>query len=255
MREDMEKLFFERPRRGGGWERPPTRKSRNTEDAPASESMQKPLGGRRRHTRENFAPMENFLQGQIGRPWDKVYSEIRASVKMNNSIQQGFADFLRHYVVQNVTIVDGKVHGTSRRYSSENKELPHGHLYVCPKSGLLKKYRMSRIDKKGLSLDRKVFHRISKSMGAYKIEEIWYEITLSPLPPEPAEYGVLHRDARPYYSPVLDAVLGKVDVLDKFWKDGHSPFCSDTRKAYGDGDIYATAKRQMSSKKIKQLGL
>lgn len=47
---------------------------------------------------EKLAPLRRYLVRQVGRPWDKVYSEISANLKATNAVQQHVRDHLEDYV-------------------------------------------------------------------------------------------------------------------------------------------------------------
>src|SRR5688572_532029 len=76
MREDMFKVIVERPRRGAGWsgERAPDALD---EDARAHESIVH-RHRQRKSLNENLNPLRRWLERQVDRPWDKVYSELCA---------------------------------------------------------------------------------------------------------------------------------------------------------------------------------
>jgi hypothetical protein len=44
------------------------------------------------------APLRRFLKRQVGRPWDKVYSEIAAHLRADNTVRQHVRDHLRNFV-------------------------------------------------------------------------------------------------------------------------------------------------------------
>ena len=86
MREDMAKVIVERPRIGSrnssddpkGYGRKRYGKHKDLEDMPSKESMSR---GRKygydcKQLNEHLRPLYRFLDKQIGRPWDKVFSEI-----------------------------------------------------------------------------------------------------------------------------------------------------------------------------------
>ena len=63
------------------------------EAAPRTESM----GGRYAHKwfNENLRPLVRFLSANVGRPWDKVRSEIGAHVSCRSAVQKHVLDHLR----------------------------------------------------------------------------------------------------------------------------------------------------------------
>ena len=94
MRDDMAKVIVERPRipafncRKG--------RPQALEDLPAREGMRRPhaLRGDRKELNENLTPLRRYLERQVGRPWDKVYSEIAAHLRVDNTVQQHVRDHL-----------------------------------------------------------------------------------------------------------------------------------------------------------------
>jgi len=88
MRSDMAKVIVERPRRGGG-----ARYARGSQpDGPSMELWRRREGMKtawrdRKTLNENLAPLWRFLRSRIGRPWDKVYSEVCERINKNSAVQ------------------------------------------------------------------------------------------------------------------------------------------------------------------------
>jgi hypothetical protein len=98
MREDMAQVIVERPRI-----KPfNTRKGRRQalDDLPTHEGMRRAqaLRGDRKQLNENLAPLRRYLESQVGRPWNKVYAEIAARLRVDNTVQQHVRDHLRDFV-------------------------------------------------------------------------------------------------------------------------------------------------------------
>lgn len=136
MRSDMSKVIVERPRRGGGRDRK-GRPAREFEDMPSKQSMKRGHSDLK-ELNENLTPLKRYLRKNVGRPWNKVFSEICENIRVDNAVQKHVRSHVYHYVERNV-IVEGKVIFT--RGILGVCELWNGDLYVCPKSGLLKEYR------------------------------------------------------------------------------------------------------------------
>lgn len=126
MRRDMPKIIVERPR----W-RPPFgftrgRPARDIEDAPARQSMRGHLkANEQKYLNENLAPLRRYLAKQVGRPWNKVYSEICEHVRIENPIQYHVRIHLRDYVSLN----------------GPDRNRP---LYVDRRTGLLRRMKKER---------------------------------------------------------------------------------------------------------------
>src|SRR6266851_898136 len=98
MREDMSRVIVERPRLGGGRHR----KGRAVplEELPSHEGMGRPytLSGDCKSLNENLSPLRRYLERQVGRPWNKVYSEISRHLRADSTVQQHVRDHLRDFV-------------------------------------------------------------------------------------------------------------------------------------------------------------
>lgn len=125
---------------------------RNAEDAeepldslPRYESMK--AGKLRMWTKslnENLAPLRKFLEKQVGRPWDKVQSEIIRTCGNETAVQRHVMQHVRQYVHTLMIEIDGVVHErVHRRFWGEKngKVLPLREssvdLYVHPRTKLL----------------------------------------------------------------------------------------------------------------------
>src|SRR5258708_27864728 len=90
MRSDMHKVIVERPRmlRGAPRNRKTALRLNISGSALAAADGDDYDSGPRRassarhdkHLNENLAPLRRYLESQVGRPWDKVYSEIRGGI-------------------------------------------------------------------------------------------------------------------------------------------------------------------------------
>jgi hypothetical protein len=47
---------------------------------------------------DHLGPLERYLRSQVGRPWNKVYSEIAAHIRPSNALQQHILSHLFGYV-------------------------------------------------------------------------------------------------------------------------------------------------------------
>jgi hypothetical protein len=144
MRSDMAKVLVERPRGGGGdsigkgyrkeLQRTPVEELRTREGIKAR-SRRNP-----KWFTDHLGPLRRFLLSQVGRPWDLVYSEICQGVRKGFPVREHFLLHVYQYVERQVILIDGiPCHGEGRNYGSPLKNYGGQYLYVCPKSGLLKK--------------------------------------------------------------------------------------------------------------------
>src|ERR1700742_529715 len=105
MREDMYKVIVERPRRGksrGG----PAARLRNDLEGPMRLATR--AGYHYRELNENLAPLRRFLRSQVGRPWNKVFSEICAGIDRRNTVQQHIHQHIHGFIAVDVGVYDGQ---------------------------------------------------------------------------------------------------------------------------------------------------
>ena len=139
MREDMHKVVVERERYGS------TRKSRkwgqrlrfiaeaDYEDEPTfiSSARRRQYSSEHKHFSDVLGPLRGFLRRNIGRPWNKVFSELRQGLDIRKVTGMHIFDHLEWMVAKNCWI------GANRGvYVWPNKQEVHG-FYVHPKTGLL----------------------------------------------------------------------------------------------------------------------
>ena len=81
MRSDMAKVIVERPRIGSsmrgkskGYRRSLQRLDHET--LPSKEGIKRRHLGHRKWLNEHLGPLRRYLDSQVGRPWNKVFSEI-----------------------------------------------------------------------------------------------------------------------------------------------------------------------------------
>lgn len=254
MREDMSRVIVERPRTGGNY----GRKGR----AMALENLPTKLGMRRFHAEigprkylnENLAPLRRYLERQVGRPWNKVFSEIATHVRVDSTVQQHVRQHLDDFVAINPRrdVVD--------RYSRYHDRPWRQPLYVDPADGLLKRtdrlldVRLARRQKKEMPAPPVTLLRLSDDRELRQIDGLWYEVSLHPLP-EP-RYRVAVRDGLAVRllcsDPVIDVVSGKEVPLGPSIDD---PRSWEVYRRTHRARRYAVAKRSLSSAELRRHGL
>jgi hypothetical protein len=271
MREDMAQVIVERPRIKPSNNRKGRRRA--LEDLPKHEGMRRGHAerGDTKQLNENLAPLRRYLEAQVGRPWDKVYAEIAANLRVDSTVQQHVRGHLGDFVAV-----------TPRRdvsgwRSSIRGGLWRQRLYVDPVTGLL--CRTDRLP------EEKARRRAESARRAPPIERmklddtrelrlmagLWYEVTLAPLP-EPVyrvRREVLNPPHVPYSSrarffaadipvgrlitpPVRDVASGDMIQVGPAIDDPQS--WAAYRRARPDRR-YATAKRVLSRRELRRHGL
>jgi hypothetical protein len=130
MRDDMARVIVERPRIPAHKARKGRR--RDLEDLPSHEGVRRAaeLSGDRKMLNENLKPLRRYLDKQVGRPWDKVYSEIAAHLRVDSIVQQHVRDHLKDFVAV-------KPRRGINSWWGFGNALWHQRLYVDPVTGLL----------------------------------------------------------------------------------------------------------------------
>ena len=150
MRDDMYELIIERPRWGSRWLKYPRRAKRvdaKVAIARDPDSLASKVGMKRgakaarlyKSLNENLAPLRRYLESQVNRPWDKVWSEISANLESGNTVQQHVRDHVRDFVAYNTFVRDGTIYLVGR--SGGPYRLSDGgyRMYVDPRTGILRR--------------------------------------------------------------------------------------------------------------------
>jgi hypothetical protein len=148
MRGDMHKVIVERPRPRSGQsfrKGDPLRKVA-WEELPARESM-KVRHADRRCFNENLNPLRRWLERQVGRLWDHVYSEACEVIKPASTVKNHVKLHLLEFVCRDVVLFDGVPHSIRRWMGGGYFELHTGELYVQPNTGLLRSHRRRPVAK------------------------------------------------------------------------------------------------------------
>lgn len=271
MRNDMAKVIVERPRVPAFNQR--KGRPQRLDDLPSREGLRRAasLRGDRKELNENLAPLRRYLERQVGRPWNKVYSEIAAGLRADNVVQQ----HVRNHVHDFVAVKPQRLNHGWRSFGGQT--LWWQPLYVNPLTGLL--CRTDRLP------EEKARRRAERSKPIIPPERIpladdcelrrvcgiWYEVRLAPLPE--ARYRsyreVQQRPLKVYdrRSPVveIDIIVRRLttpavrDVVTNTMVEA-GPLTDDPaawqsyRRQYPHRH-YATAKRVLSRRELRRHGI
>lgn len=182
MRPDMHKIIVERPRWGSALPNHKTAlrfssaKIRLAVDAAEdydSGPRRASSARRDKELNENLAPLSRYLMSQIGRPWRKVYGEIRQSIDARSATGLHVLQHLEGYVTVHTALENGVVVGAE----GWNNGRPVSGLYVHPASGLLRFskdkpwWHTRRIEERELNLVR-----VNANVEYEKIDGHWYRM-------------------------------------------------------------------------------
>ena len=150
MRPDMQHLLVERghagrswsPKRPKGWRR--QCRFRNAEDDQDESYLPAPHWP---SFSENLRPLRRYLDAQVGRPWDKVYAEIRRFVDADSAVQLHILQHLYDDLAVRVRRDDNGVLWYQERWGRPGRiDARRGpDLYVCPDTGLIRRVKRRRM--------------------------------------------------------------------------------------------------------------
>lgn len=253
------------------------------DDLPYRESMSKKWDDWDGRTAYRGAPLRRFIESQIGRPWDNVWSEIcqhNDHRNTNGRLVRESVDwsvmgvgFRRDYSI--VEGEDGKVFYVSRHgwmWKSDGLvELSPGDIYKSPSTGLLCKYKPDgRKRRRGNYLDVGVVWAGKPAEPGVQYRRIgneWFEVVLRKadwtlvesewmdsrlVKFDAAGFGVyeLVKRKKKVYPAYFDVVTNKWQKEPPKYRYG-----AEHVMLYNHLNLYAFSKRQLSGREIKRLGL
>jgi hypothetical protein len=253
MRADMYKVIVERPRRGKAGDALAARLRRDF-DGPMRLGMRAGYGYR--SLNENLAPLRRYLHAQIGRPWNKVFSEICGEIDRRNTVQQHIHQHIRDFIAIEVEVREGRLVDLAGRWGFLSKDSGISQeLYVDPRTGLIRLNRRYRSWRQSAAEYRQ--REAAEVAGRRRVvdertlllllEGIWFRVEVGVLPKERVVQnlvdGKLHRRviAEPRYDVVLRKTVSRAAHAD----------LRQCEQLYGSRDLYAVGKRQISTREIK----
>lgn len=253
MREDMYKVIVERPRRGKAGDAKAAR-LRNDFDGPTRLGMRAGYGYR--SLNENLAPLRRYLFAQIGRPWNKVFSEICAGIDRRNTVQQHIHQHIRDFIAIDVEVREGRLIDRAARWGLVPSDFGMSQeLYVDPRSGLIRpnkdprSWRRGAAERRSRELAEIATRRrvVDERTFLLLLDDVWYRVVVDLLPKERFVESVIdgmrrrHVTAESRYDVVLRRNISRAIHADS----------QECRHLYGSTDFYAVGKRQISTREIR----
>lgn len=236
MRPDMDKVIVERPRFGSRLRCARKGYRKELQRTPPDEQPRREgikwRGGKMKMFNEHLGPLRRYLQSNVGRPWDKVFSEICERIDRGSVVQDHVRDHVDEYVIRDV-VMCGRVpcHSAGRLYGRPLWVGSRGgQFFVCPKTGLLRQVP-SRPAAEPEAKKSAQPVRVDDRQVCVFLDVAWHLVTVESLP----EQWMLCE--------ATDVVFGRrVSTLDP----------NVLRRTYG-GKFYGVAKRRLSKREMKQL--
>ncbi|MFC4311765.1 hypothetical protein ACFPN2_21960 [Steroidobacter flavus] len=254
MRKDMYKVIVERPRHWKGGDSRAARR-RDDHDGPTHLGMR--VGYGYRSLNENLAPLRRYLLAQVGRPWDKVFSEICAGIDRRNTVQQHIHQHIEDFIATRVAIRDEELIDLSSpfRHAAEISQP----LYVDPRTGLIRINKKYRRGYRGYYAERKAQEQaemaacrrvLDERTLLLRLEELWFEVKLAELPASQEVLTLVKGRRR-----IKVIVERRYDaVFRRETSRAHTDW-DERKRLYGARDLYAVSKRQLSTRELKAHGL
>ena len=254
MRKDMAKVIVERPRIGHSkrWVKPGrTRPLVDDEGQPLRASAREPKGAARKTKtlNENLSPLRRYLESNVGRPWNKVYSELSEHLKVTSAVQQHVREHVEDFVAVKTRMRSGEVFVTMRWGRDVALRESHQRLYVHPRTGLLRKNEYWRnwsakrkAEAKRRDAERALRMReLSSTVQLHLFNEVWWEITLASVKTRRRKNaaGRMISLQEPFTDVVIRARLSPLSPEELYARPG----------------VYAASKRQLPKAELKRLGL
>lgn len=262
MRDDMFKVIVERPRRKS--RDPRGRDGRHYRDASDAAFLPAKAGYRDfKSLNENLRPLARFLEAQVGRPWNKVYGEIRAAIDGRNAVQHHVLQHLDLYVATRTRLVDERVIDLCGRWGLGVDRVWQP-LFVHPRTGLLLKNPADAAARRhqrerAIAAERERAGRwreVSATEQLHRLAGSWFIVQIAPLPPDRCEGRTAADGTRDVRIPELRwDVVRKCHVCRADSQGSRRARDSESETLYGRRDVYAVAKRQLGGRELKRFGL
>lgn len=256
MREDMNKVIVERPRRAKYGDDRAARR-RDDFEGPAFLGMRAGYGYR--GLNENLAPLRRYLRAQVGRPWNKVFGEICAGIDGRNTVQQHIRQHIDDFIATKVELRDGELVDLQDRWRAYGMTSGlRQELYVDPRTGLVRinkcfhAWRRDQVENaKRTQAEIEARRRtLSHDEQLHRLDGIWYHVTIGDLPAERTREVAVkgRRVTRTIREKRFDAILRReVSRYDEY--------STERERVYGARNRYGLVKRQLSKRELDEHGL
>ena len=185
----MHKVVVERPRWNPGPGKNGRRANLSDELLPKFEGIKRPHR-RRKGLTDLLGPLKRWLQAQVGRPWNDVYSEACAVIKPDSIIRAHIKTHLLEFVERQAFMRDGKVcvlelgcHGRGI-VPLDGQRYCRNLFFVHPETGLLQV--VPQISKRALRAHQPkppvTIHWIGKNVARQQIRGLWFECHFEVVP-------------------------------------------------------------------------
>jgi hypothetical protein len=227
-------------------------------EEPSNHEKIRPVGRGvdRRQLNENLKPLWRYLQAQVGRCWDDVYSEIRENSSTRSTMHMHVVQHVKWQVKENTYLGDdGRVYEytkyNSARMPNRCLEDPsyYGYqFYVHPVTReLCVSPTKARKEKKKAPTE----FRISPLVHYRMIDDEWWVVEFEKIPRTEATKGRYPYAGKEYMGRFMPEYLDYRNVGDILNPDGLENYKREA--SYGFVNIRAVSKRPLGKREAKKL--
>lgn len=260
MRSDMQKVIGDTRRPGGHCKFPKHRRTevRDIEELPGRQSMRAAHRDWSRSKGDKAyrsAPIRRWLNAQVGRPWDKVQSELLSHMTRETCVEHGARSALEWYVETSVAICEDGVPMSRNAHYGQHAVIEG--LYVHPVTGLLSRYQRPSVNWKKTRQETRARELAEKRRDVghnrwlVKHADNWFIVELAAVPEVTYELDRLGCQVRRDEDVITDALL-RADVTSPH---SYRRMEYERRDLYGNKDLYATSAKQANHQELKRYGL
>jgi len=261
MRKDLAQLIVETPRHNSGevFKTHRRRANRDFDLAPTKQGMRRPYLERKEFG-DYLSPLKGFLRKNVGRPWDKVFSELNSALQGGGTVVEHVKVHLRGYVELHPVFIDGKPHYPPPYYGRSDGPSPITDDFYVDPYGILRKAK-ARPRKRQKPVIEHV--KIDDSTAFHKIDGLWYRVWTKPLPmadrPYPPIYDLVLKKwvrcvGHKPFSWRREKVAETVEVVSYRWEVAGTSGTWELDRLHGSNRV-AYRKESVSSRTIRREGL
>lgn len=259
MREDMHQVVFGN-RRVGNTPLKPGRSPRDPDMQASREGMRRPyvvnFGIRCKETRFNYAPVHRYLDSQLGKDWDTVYSDICRIFDARKPANRHVLEHLRGRVqIRDLEVVDGAVMEMSR-YAGW---YPVSGWFVHPVSRTLQKsaasgYRKQLREREAADKAKALAQviAVSKTHSLMQQEGTWFMVEYAPVTAPHrfmTQRYMLDPVTHKWAEMLIEAIDRETICIDMLTGDEFTP---EFMKNNPERTYYAKAKHQASHRDMRR---
>jgi hypothetical protein len=207
-----------------------------------------------RYQSDHLNPLKGWVRKQIGRPWNKAFSELCENLRLDSTIQRHVREHVFDFV-DTPSLIRGVLHNHRGPLFGERFRYGAAIAYVDPCDGILKPLKDPRLwTKRELKQSKAKQAQEAVAKGAlvrfegrffHRYKGFWFEWLMKDLPPCFQRWDEEKQEHVTHYRQVFDKNLG--DLVSKNPKNLRRLY-----EAYGRL-AYAAERRQVDSKMCRKL--